>query len=174
MIQREHIFQRYLNAWVRDCVAVEHLFLSRDAAKITTVYGRAKDKARGMVAGDPDTCLHVLEFPAIYAELKAPGGKPSEAQEYISTRLMRLGCYWSYVTSVEQYRLWIAAIGVPLVTNAEYQAMQADAKIEAAIAKAAAKKPARATKPARTTKPTPRYTVGKRVASRAARAGIRL
>lgn len=168
MIQREHIFQRYLKTWVRDCVAVEHLFLSRDAAKITTVYGRAKDKARGILAGDPDTVLHVKGLPAIYAELKTPGGEPSEAQCYMGARLTVLGCHWFWVTTVDQYMQEIDALGVPLVTNAEYQAMQADAKIEAAIAKAAAKKPAR------TTKPAPRFTVRKRVASRAARAGIRL
>ena len=168
MIQREHIFQRYLKTWVRDCVAVEHLFMSFDSAGKATENQRARAAARGVLAGTPDTVLHVKGFPPIYAELKAPGGKISEAQYQIGEKLNALGCHCALVMSIEHYRLRIAHIGVPLVTNAEYQAMQADAKIEAAIAKAATKKPGR------TTKPAPRFTVGKRVASRAARAGIRL
>lgn len=168
MIQREHIFQRYLKSWVRDCVAVEHLFMSFDSAGKATENQRARAAARGVLAGTPDTVLHVRGVVPLYAELKSAGGKSSQAQQHMSARLIALGCGYACVMSVDEYRLWLAHIGVPLVTNAEYQAMQADAKIEAAIAKAAAKKPAR------TTKPAPRYTVGKRVASRAARAGIRL
>ena len=112
--------------------------------------------------------LHAKGCPPVYTELKVKGGKPSEAQYLVGEKLNLLGCRWSWVTSIKHYRAWLDHVGVPLVTNAEYQAMQADAKIEAAIAKAAAKKPAR------TAKPAPRFTVGKRVASRAARAGIRL
>lgn len=168
MIQREHIFQRYLKSWVRDCVAVEHLFMSFDSAGKATENQRARAAARGVLAGTPDTLLHVDGKPPIYAELKATGGKLSDAQVHMGSLLLRLGCWWNCCMSVDEYRVWLVYIGVPLVTNAEYQAMQADAKIEAAIAKAAAKKPTR------TTKPAPRFTVGKRVASRAARAGIRL
>jgi len=168
MIQREHIFQRYLKTWVRDCVAVEHLFMSFDSAGKATENQRARAAARGVLAGTPDTVLHVEGLPPIYAELKARGGKLSDAQQRLGEKLGELGCYWFCVSSVEGYHLWLSGLRVPLVTNAAYQAQHADAKIEAAIAKS------RVGKPTRTTKPAPRFTVGKRVASRAARAGIRL
>jgi len=168
MIQREHIFQRYLKTWVRDCVAVDHLFMSFDSAGKATENQRARAAARGVLAGTPDTVLHVECSPPIYAELKASGGKLSVAQERLGEKLIALGCHWFCVSSVQGYHLWLVALGIPLVTNAEFQAKLADARVEVAIDRAGTKKPAR------TTKPTPRYTVGKRVASRAARAGIRL
>jgi len=183
MIQREHIFQRYLKTWVRDCVAVDHLFMSFDSAGKATENQRARAAARGVLAGTPDTVLHVAGKPAIYAELKAPGGKLSDAQERLGKKLTALGCQWFCVNSVRSYGVWLIALDIPLVTNAGYQAMHADAKIEAAIAKAEAKEAAAkgaavdgkpAKKRTRTTKPPPRYLVRKRVASRAARAGIRL
>ena len=170
MIQREHILQKHLRHWVRDAVSADHVFLSFDSAGKATQNQRARAAARGVAAGTPDTVLHTRGFPPLYAELKAPGGKPPEAQTEMMKRLQIAGCIVEVVRSVHDYFSLLYLVRVPLRINAQVMAQHYDLKIEAEIARAES----RVGKSARTTKPAPRYTVGKRVASRAARAGIRL
>jgi len=170
MIQREHILQKHLRHWVRDAVQADHVFLSFDSAGKATQNQRARAAARGIAAGTPDTVLHVRGFPPMYAELKADGGKLSDAQAEMMGQLRVVGCNVWLVHSVHEYFAYLCLALVSMRANAQVLAQHYDLKIEAEIARAES----RVSKPARTTKPEPRYTVGKRVASRAARAGIRL
>jgi hypothetical protein len=167
-VNREHILQVKLRKWVRDAVAVPHVFLAFDSAKQATMNQRAREASRGVATGTPDCVLHIDGVPPIYCELKAPGNKPTPAQEYMGVRLMEAGCFWSWLSSIEDYRLWMVALGVPLQTNAEYLALIADGQVWTAIARAEAKRPA---KP-RGTKAEPRYTAGKSATKRWAKAGI--
>jgi hypothetical protein len=152
MIYREHIRQRFARSFVRDALDCQHEFASFDSAKVSTMQARQREAARGVVSGWPDTGLFVVGFPPIWCEWKAPGNKPSARQEAVGDRLMGLGHWWSWCASVVTYCAWLRSIGVPLRPNAELLAMHADAKADAAIAKAETRKPRAYAAPAK--KPT--------------------
>lgn len=141
MIQREHRTQAAIYKWTKSAIAAPHLFLSFDAARKSSVNAKQRDAARGIVGGIPD-CLCLIEgFPPIWCELKTPGNRPTERQQAMGDTLMRLGCWWSWIDSVEKYALWLQVIGVPLVPNALLQAQQYDGKVDGWIAKAEGRKP---------------------------------
>lgn len=174
MSHPEHTLQAFYVKWVAVAVESDHELLATDRSAATSKLSHQREKARGIRKGQADTCLYECGKMPAWIEFKAPGKVPSEkdptfmAQMLFGRTMKRLGHDWSWQNSIVGACAWLRSIGVKLRPGAEAAALIYDGKVAAAIAKAAAKKPAR------TTKPAPRYTVGKRVASRAARAGIRL
>lgn len=138
-INREHILQVALVRFVREAVAAPHQFLAFDRSKAAGQFSHMREKARGVRAGTPDTLLIVAGMPPIWAELKAPGNKPTPEQIAMGDSLMALGCWWSWVTSVGTYYEWVRSIGVELRANAEFLAMHADAGVRSKIAAAETK-----------------------------------
>jgi hypothetical protein len=138
-INREHILQVALVRFVRDAVSAPHEFLAFDRSKAAGQFSHMREKARGVRAGTPDTLLLVEGKAPIFCELKAPGNKPTEQQIDMGNRLMAVGCWWSWVTSVSTYFEWIKSIGVELRANAEFLAMHADAGVRSKIAAAETK-----------------------------------
>jgi hypothetical protein len=138
-INREHILQVALVRFVRDAVSAPHEFLAFDRSKAAGQFSHMREKARGVRAGTPDTLLLVEGKAPIFCELKAPGNKPTEQQIDMGDRLMAVGCWWSWATSVGTYFEWIRSIGVELRANAEFLAMHADAGVRSKIAAAETK-----------------------------------
>lgn len=135
-INREHILQVALVRFVREAVSAPHEFMSFDRGKAAGQWSHMREKARGVKAGTPDVLLLVEGKAPIWCELKAPGNKPTEQQIDMGNRLMAVGCWWSWVTSVSTFREWIRSIGVELRANAEFLAMHADASVASVIARA--------------------------------------
>lgn len=138
-INREHILQVALVRFVREAVSAPHEFMSFDRGKAAGQWSHMREKARGVKAGTPDTLLLVEGKAPIFCELKAPGNKPTEQQIDMGNRLMAVGCWWSWVTSVSTFYEWIRSIGVELRANAEFLAMHADAGVLSKIASAETK-----------------------------------
>lgn len=154
-INREHILQVALVRFVRESVSAPHEFMSFDRGKAAGQWSHMREKARGVKAGTPDVLLLVEGKAPIWCELKAPGNKPTEQQIDMGNRLMAVGCWWSWVTSVSTFYEWIRSIGVELRANAEFLAMHADAGVLSKIGAAETKagKAPRSYKPAEV-KPT--------------------
>lgn len=138
-INREHILQVALVRFVREAVSAPHEFMSFDRCKAAGQWSHMREKARGVKAGTPDVLLLVEGKAPIWCELKAHGNKPTEQQTDMGNRLMAVGCWWSWVTSVSTFYGWIKSIGVDLRANAEFLAMHADAGVASKIAAAETK-----------------------------------
>lgn len=134
-IDKEHILQGHLVRWVREAVpGAEFFAFDRSAA-----YGQwshARQKARGVRKGTPDTVLCLVDSPPIWCELKAPGEKPDEDQEKIGERLCTIGHHWFWATSIQQYHEELARYGVPMVGNAAFLALHHDGLVDSVIARA--------------------------------------
>tara|TARA_R110000868_G_scaffold137978_2_gene351709 strand:+ start:1063 stop:1587 length:525 start_codon:yes stop_codon:yes gene_type:complete len=135
-IPREHLLQVALVKWCREAIATPHTLLGFDRAKALGQFSHMREKARGVRAGTPDTLLIVAGVPPIWAELKAPGNRPTPEQEAMGDTLMRLGCYWSWVTTIGTYHAWMVSLGIRLHPNAELLATMADASVQSKIARA--------------------------------------
>jgi len=135
-INREHILQVALVRWCREAIATPHTLLGFDRSKAFGQFSHMREKARGVKAGTPDTLLIVYGVPPIWCELKAPGNKPTPEQEAMGDTLMRLGCYWSWATSIGQYYAWMVSLGIRMHPNAETLATLADAGVQSKIGKA--------------------------------------
>lgn len=73
----------------------------------------AKAKANGVLPGFPDViCLPAAGLPAMFFEVKAPGGYPSKAQREVHARLSALGYRVAVVRSIDDTRAALAAWGV--------------------------------------------------------------
>lgn len=155
-IEREHILQRHLRTWVRDALDVPHLFLAFDRSAPFAQFSHARQAARGVRRGTPDTLLIVAGFPGIWCELKAPGERPNDDQVALGEELMSLGQHWFWADEVHAYWLALKDIGVPMRTNAEYQAEIHDGTIASVITKAemAADKPRKRNRKPFQAKPT--------------------
>lgn len=138
-INREHILQVALVRFVREAVSAPHEFMSFDRGKAAGQWSHMREKARGVKAGTPDVLLLVEGKAPIWCELKAHGNKPTEQQIDMGNRLMAVGCWWSWVTSVSTFYEWIRSIGIELRANAEFLAMHADDGVLSKIAAAETK-----------------------------------
>jgi hypothetical protein len=135
-INREHILQVALVKWCREAIATPHTLLAFDRSRAFGQFSHMREKARGVRAGTPDTLLIVAGVPPVWAELKAPGNKPTPEQEAMGDTLMRLGCYWSWVNTIGTYHAWLVSLGIRLHPNAETLATLADAGVLAKIGRA--------------------------------------
>lgn len=155
-IQHEHKLQSAIFKWTKSAIDAPHLFFSFDAAKKSSMNAWQREAARGVQPSTPDCALFVKGMRPIWAELKAPGNRPTERQIAMGDAIIRdTDGFWSWVDSVAKYALWLQAIGVPLVPNAVLQAEQYDGKVEGWVARAEAKagKPPKSYRP-RADKPT--------------------
>lgn len=137
-IDREHILQGHLVRWVREAVPGGEFF-AFDRSAAYGQWSHARQKARGVRKGTPDTLLCVAEKVPIWCELKAPGEEPDDAQKDIGRKLRDIGHYWFWSTTIEHYWRTIAGFGVYLVPNAEFLALHHDGLVATVIAKAEAK-----------------------------------
>lgn len=116
-IDREGQIQRSIVAWLKlvlppECIVhacANESHLSGRAAMLATV----KKKSAGQVTGFPD--LLVLPFAsagALFLEVKAKGGRLSEAQKDVHSALRRLGYPVVVVRSIDDAREALIALGV--------------------------------------------------------------
>jgi hypothetical protein len=139
-IFREHIRQRHIRLWVRDCVATPHKFLAHDRSAPGGKFSHLRERGRGIAPGTPDTQLSVAGLPTIWCELKAPGNRPDEDQLRMGRELQALGQSWFWATTVAGYMAGLVQAGVPLRSNAAAMAALHDAEADATIARAALKR----------------------------------
>ena len=71
----------------------------------------AKAKHWGMMPGWPDIEC-VWRGHAIFFEVKAPGGRLSDAQKEVGARLKDMGALWAMVTSIDEVELALIEWGV--------------------------------------------------------------
>lgn len=136
MISPEHILQKHILQWTREAIAANHLFLAFDRSRPSGQWTHMREKARGILAGTPDTLLRVVGRPNIWCELKTPGNVPTPAQKEVGHRLAKLGDIWAWCSKVESYHNLVRQWEVPLHPNAHLLAMHHDAAIEGEIARA--------------------------------------
>jgi len=132
MIKPEAALQVKINQWSRECVAVPHFFTGIDRSKRSGQFTHVREKARGLVAGTPDTVLLVHGLPSIWVELKAPGNHPTDQQYEVGSAIKHSGHVWDWCDTVEGYATILARRGVRLTTDAHSKAMHADALLAAA------------------------------------------
>lgn len=139
----EHALQVRIHSWVRECIIVPHVFMSFDRAKPHSQFQHAREAARGIRAGTPDTALLVGGV-VHWGELKAPGGKPTEHQDALGREIIDAGGIWFWTNSVDGYRQHLISYGVPLSSSAAMLAARADAMLAALATKPVVKRPTRA------------------------------
>ena len=83
---------------------------SPNAAKRTVIGGR-HIKQDGMITGWPDLTVVGREGLVAFLEVKAPGGKLSEAQREIGAALCRMGHTWQVVRSQDEAVYWLQQWG---------------------------------------------------------------
>lgn len=148
-IHREHILQgrilRFTNHAI-DLPSGRYQFSSFDRAGQTGEFTHANEAARGVRRSTLDTLLEIDGFMPIWWEAKDKGEEPSDEQYQMIAKLQSIGRYAGWGDSVEGYRTFLAACGVPLKANAAYQAMVLDGHVASLIAKAETKRDGKPTK----------------------------
>jgi len=166
---KEFSLQILLNKWVKECVPTPHFFSSSDRSQKHGRYEHVRQKARGIIAGIPDTQLIVPGFAPIAVELKAPGNKPTEQQIRVGKAIIAAGGHWDWCDSVFGYWQILYRLGVPLHAHAETAAMAKDATLlNAAIAHEENKTGRVSAK----RKQEPRYVMSKAMVARVRKVGI--
>lgn len=122
---------------VRDHVPMPHLFFSVDRSKRLGRFSHVREKARGMMAGVPDTILIYPGFPVIAIELKAKGERvePGSTQERVGHAIQAAYGHWTWVDSVHDYMLYLNNIGIPLHGRWDLTAAHRDALLASAAIK---------------------------------------
>jgi hypothetical protein len=139
--QPEHNLQTKINQWVREHVPTPHHFFSADRSKKQSEFQHVREKARGMVPGQPDTHLLIPGYPLITCELKAPGNRPTAQQERVGAAIVAAGGVWGWATTVTEYaRLLVERGGVALPQSAFLAAAGHDATLAGAAIKRAERK----------------------------------
>lgn len=175
-IPREHFLQQGVFAFTKSAINLppeDYFFLSHDRSAQSGDFSHARQGLRGVRRGIPDTQLLVkqsYDCLCIWWEAKVPGNKPDGEQNLILDVFESLGCCASWGTSVVMYCNFLRECGVPLVANADYQAMMLDAKVAANIAKAEARRDG-AVK-TRSPKSQPKFLMSRRGVARIRKAGI--
>lgn len=172
-IQREHCLQEQVYSFAESAIALlasEYFFQSHDRREAGARYSHARESARGIRAGAPDTQLNIVGRPPIWWEAKDDGKKPDDNQKAVMAHLAGLGHQVGWGTSVVMYCDFLRHCGVPLRANADYQAMMLDAKVAANIAKAEARRDGAGK--TRSPKPQPQFIMSRRGVARIRKAGI--
>lgn len=169
MIQREHTLQAFAVKFFRAAINGDHVFLSFDRAKPpgrsreAQLGAMARQKARGVQRGTPDSLLALAGWAPIWIEWKDKGKRPDPSQVDMGQRLREVGHYWDWFDNLPDAYIWLADIGVPFRAGANTMALQYQGKVDAAIAK----KTPRATPRKRAAK-----ALSKAALSRLTRAGV--
>ncbi|HEX2941535.1 MAG TPA: hypothetical protein VHO91_10840 [Rhodopila sp.] len=136
-----------VNRWVREYVPPPHFFFGIDRSQATGQFTHVREKARGLVAGIPDTVLLCPNLPAIAVELKAPGNRPSDAQELVRDKITAAGHIWRWTDTVRGYAAILADSGIALRPGWLLAAERSDAMLEGAAIQRKAAKPKRQPRP---------------------------
>ena len=128
----EAALQTKINQWVRENVPHPHFFFAVDRRQKSGKFSHVREKARGHVAGTPDTILLFPGLPAIAIELKAPGNRPTDAQENVGEVIGKSEHLWGWCDSVVGYRALLVRFGVPLSPYSEVKALGHDATLASA------------------------------------------
>jgi len=133
----EHALQVLVTKAVRAHVPQPHRFFSIDRSQATGLFTHVREKARGLVAGTPDTVLLYPGLPAIFIELKAKGRKvlPDSNQQKVGNDIRNAGHHWWWCDSVYDYLHTLQRFGVPLQGNWPVAAFNHDATLESAAIK---------------------------------------
>jgi hypothetical protein len=133
----EHALQVMVAKWVRMNVPMPHHFFASDRSRKQSALQHVREKARGMIAGTPDTHLLLPGHPLIAIELKAPGGRPTDQQRRVGEAICAAGGMWTWVTSVTEYAAALVSAGVWLEPSAFIAAAGHDATLAGAAIKRA-------------------------------------
>lgn len=173
MITAEHALQVMVNKTIAQHVQHPHFFFSVDRSKRSGQFTHVREKARGLIAGTPDTVLIYPGLPTITIELKAKGEKvkPGSNQELVGNAIIAAGGLWGWCDSVHGCMLFLHYAGVPLIGRWDLTAQHRDALLASAAIRRA--EGSRSSKVRAAAKPRPRAAALKAVA-RARAAGIRV
>ena len=142
----EHNLQTQILKLVRACAPSGAVFLAFDRSKAHSQFQHAREKARGIRSGTPDTLLMVLDVPDFWCELKVDDNDTTDSQDEVIDDIRRVGRNAAVAWSVEQYRAAAVAAGIVMSPGAVVMAMRLDALLEgpkAIATKRAAPKPPR-------------------------------
>jgi hypothetical protein len=133
----EHDLQVKINQWVRENVPHPHFFFAVDRRQKSGRFSHAREKARGHVAGTPDTVLLMPGSPAITIELKARDKEVEEGgnQERVGAVIKASGHLWGWCDSVVGYCALLRQFGVPLAPIATLRAEHHDLVLAGAAIK---------------------------------------
>lgn len=133
----EHDLQVKVVQWVRENVPHPHFFFAVDRRQKSGLFSHAREKARGHIAGTPDTVLLFPGLPAITIELKARGKEIVEGgnQERVGDVIQATGHLWGWCDTVVGYCALLTSFGVPLGRYAALNAERKDAVLEGAAIK---------------------------------------
>jgi hypothetical protein len=109
-----------------------HFFFAVDRRQKSGAFSHVREKARGHVAGTPDTVLLFPGLPCIAIELKAPRKTPTENQERVGAVIQASGHFWGWCDSVAGYCALLIRAGVPLGAAAALNAERKDVVLESA------------------------------------------
>lgn len=140
----EHDLQTMLVQFVRAAVPVSHVFLAFDRAQSSAGFTHAREAARGIRRGTPDTVLMIADAPDFWCELKIRPNKPDDAQIEVMDDIRSVGRAVTVAYSVDEYRVAALAAGIPMTPGAAVMAMRMDALLESKRAKNAPPKRSRA------------------------------
>jgi hypothetical protein len=133
-ISPEHALQVMIVKAVRAHVPMPHFFFSVDRSKKTGAFTHVREKARGMIAGTPDTVLVYPDHPVVAIELKAKGRKvdADSNQERVGYAIQAAGGLWGWCDSVASFLHLLKTMGIPLVGAWQLTAANYDAVLESA------------------------------------------
>ena len=141
-MQREHLLQAGVLAFAKaaiDLPAEAWSFLAFDRGAGAGAFSHARQAARGHQAGTPDTLTRAKDCSPVWVELKAPGGRPSDAQVSMLKRFRDLGDIAVFGWSIADYRDALVAGGVPLRPAADALVLRHQSHVDAAIVRAEAR-----------------------------------
>lgn len=113
--QPEHALQQKVFVYLRRTLPPGSYITSIDHARKATDAQRLMLRSRGVLSGIPDMVALVFGFPAIWIELKAPGGTTSENQIVTAEAITRNGHCCFEARSVDEVERHLLDLGVPLV-----------------------------------------------------------
>ena len=143
-VDPEHTLQKHIMQFVREELPGSEFF-SFDRSAAYGQWSHARQKARGVRRGTPDTLL-IAQGKHVWCELKAPGNKPDDMQQAIGIRLIAVGDAWFWATTVTGYATWLVGFGIPMRSGWGIRAADHDARVQGEIERAmmkAGKLPAR-------------------------------
>lgn len=129
MAHPEHTLQKRLVTLTREQVSEPHELVAHDRSKARGQWTHAREKARGLKAGEPDLELRrTAGLPFVFCEVKIKPNTPTPEQEQTGARLIALGHHWFVAYSAADYVRGLRAARVLLRNTAEWAAAEVDAK----------------------------------------------
>ncbi|MBS1725047.1 MAG: VRR-NUC domain-containing protein [Armatimonadetes bacterium] len=102
----------YLRTVLPSDVLVQHVKNEGNRGGLAGIIDGKRNKKMGVVAGFPDIICVLPAGKSLFFELKAPRGRPSPAQEDLWKRMAALGHTCAKVSSIDEVRLTLKALGI--------------------------------------------------------------